>query len=347
MKDDIGSAGEIVLYQTEDGQTRIECRFEEDSLWLTQAQMADLFQTTPQNITLHLKAIYAEAEQDEAATCKSYLQVRNEGSRRVQRKLSFYRLEAVLAVGFRVRSHRGTQFRQWATAQLQEYLVKGFLLDDQRLKNPGDGKPDYFDEVLERIRDIRSAEKRMYLKVRDIFALAADYEPDAAETLQFFQIIQNKLHWAATGKTAAEILAERADHTKPNMGLTSWQGVKVRKGDVIVAKNYLREPEIQELNRVVTMYLDFAEDQARRRNVLYMKDWREKLDAFLKFNERDILTNAGKVAKEVANKLALDHYEQFHTRRLAEDAVAVEREFEEAIKKLPVVRKAKKKGGKK
>ena len=193
--------GELLLYQTEDGRTRIECRFEHETLWLTQAQMADLFQTTPQNITLHLKAIYAEGEQSEAATCKSYLQVRQEGGRSVRRQVRHYRLEVVLAVGFRVRSPRGTQFRQWATARLQEYLLKGFVLDDERLKNPpGPGVPDYFDELLERIRDIRASEQRMYLKVRDIFALAADYQPDAAETQQFFQVIQNKLHWAVTGK---------------------------------------------------------------------------------------------------------------------------------------------------
>lgn len=328
--------GELLLYQTEDGRTRIECRFEHETIWLTQAQIAELFQTTPQNITLHLKAIYAEGEQAEEATCKSYLQVRREGERSVQRQVRHYRLEVVLAVGFRVRSHRGTQFRQWATARLQEYLLKGFVLDDERLKNPtGPGVPDYFDELLERIRDIRASEKRMYLKVRDIFALAADYQPDAVETQQFFQIIQNKLHWAATGKTAAELIAERADHTQPNMGLTTWKGAKVRKTDVTVAKNYLCEEEIQQLNRIVTMYLDYAEDQASRRKVLYMRDWREKLDAFLQFNERDILTNAGKVAKEVADRLALEQYKQFHTRRLAAEGSVDERAFEEAVKNLP------------
>ena len=343
--DNNGSTGEFILYQTEDGRTRIECRFEDETLWLTQAQMAELFQTTPQNITLHLKAIYAEEEQSEAATCKSYLQVRREGGRTIQRQVRHYRLETVLAVGFRVRSHHGTQFRQWATAQLREYLLKGFVLDDERLKNPpGPGVPDYFDEVLERIRDIRASEKRMYLQVRDIFALAADYRPDDAETLKFFQVIQNKLHWAATGKTAAELIAERADHAQPNMGLTSWKGAKVRKTDVTVAKNYLREGEIQELNRIVTMYLDYAEDQARRRNVLYMLDWREKLDAFLQFNERDILNNAGKIAKEVADKLALDHYEQFAARRLTAEAQADEHAFEEAVKKLPAKPPRKKPG---
>ena len=337
--------GEILLYQTEDGRTRIECRFENETLWLTQAQIAELFQTTPQNITLHLKAIYTEGEQSEEATCKSYLQVRPEGGRRVQRQVRHYRLEVVLAVGFRVRSHRGTQFRQWATARLQEYLLKGFVMDDERLKNPpGPGTPDYFDELLERIRDIRASEKRMYLKVRDIFVLAADYRPDDAETLKFFQIIQNKLHWAATRKTAAELIAGRADHTQPNMGLTSWKGAKVRKTDVTVAKNYLREGEIQELNRIVTMYLDYAEDQARRRQVLYMRDWREKLDAFLQFNERDILTNAGKVAKEVADRLALEQYEKFAARRLAVEAKADEQAFEEAVKKLPAKQPRKKSG---
>ena len=328
--------GEILLYQTEDGRTRIECRFEDNTLWLSQTLMADLFQTTVPNINLHIKNILSEGELTEAATIKDYLIVRPEGARQVRRPVMYYSLDMIIAVGFRVRSQRGTAFRQWATARLKEYLQKGFVMDDERLKNPpGPGVPDYFDELLERIRDIRASEKRMYLKVRDIFALAADYRPDDAETLKFFQIVQNKLHWAATGKTAAELIAERADHTQPNMGLTSWKGAKVRKTDVAIAKNYLREGEIQELNRIVTMYLDYAEDQARRRNVLYMRDWREKLDAFLQFNERDILTNAGKVAKEVADRLALEHYEKFVARRLTAEAQADERAFEEAVKKLP------------
>jgi hypothetical protein len=327
--------GEIVLYQTEDGETRIECRFENENVWMTQALMAELFHTTPQNITLHLRAIYEEGELSETATCKDYLQVRTEGGRQVQRTLRHYNLETILAVGYRVRSARGTAFRQWATARLREYLVKGFVMDDERLKNPpGPGTPDYFDEILERIRDIRSAEKRLYLKVRDIFKLAADYDPTAAETQAFFQIIQNKLHWSVTRKTAAELIAERADAAKPNMGLTSWKGAKVRKMDVTIAKNYLNEKEITELNRIVTMYLDFAEDQARRRKVLYMRDWREKLDAFLQFNERDILTDAGRVEKAVADRLALDEYEKFHARRLAAESEADERAFEETVKKL-------------
>jgi hypothetical protein len=325
---------EIVLYQTEDGQTRIQCRFENENVWMTQALMAELFQTTPQNITLHLKAIYEEGELTEAATCKDYLQVRAEGPRQVQRALRHYNLEAILAVGYRVRSPRGTAFRQWATAQIKEYLVKGFVMDDERLKNPGPDRPDYFDQILDRIRDIRSSEKRMYLQVRDIFKLAADYNPTAAETLEFFQIIQNKLHWAVSGKTAAEIIAERANHQQPNMGLTSWRSTKVRKADVTVAKNYLNEKEISELNRIVTMYLDFAEDQARRRKVLYMRDWREKLDAFLQFNQRDILTDAGRVEKAVADRLALKEYEKFHACRLVAESETDERDFEEAVKKL-------------
>jgi hypothetical protein len=325
---------EIVLYQTEDGQTRIQCRFENENVWMTQALMAELFQTTPQNITLHLKAIYEEGELTEAATCKDYLQVRAEGPRQVQRALRHYNLEAILAVGYRVRSPRGTAFRQWATAQIKEYLVKGFVMDDERLKNPGPDRPDYFDQILDRIRDIRSSEKRMYLQVRDIFKLAADYNPTAAETLEFFQLIQNKLHWAVSGKTAAEIIAERANHQQPNMGLTSWRSTKVRKADVTVAKNYLNEKEISELNRIVTMYLDFAEDQARRRKVLYMRDWREKLDAFLQFNQRDILTDAGRVEKAVADRLALKEYEKFHACRLVAESETDERDFEEAVKKL-------------
>ena len=329
-------SGEIILYQTDDGRTRIECRFADETVWLSQALMADLFQTSVPNINLHIKNILDERELTGVATIKDYLIVRQEGARSVQRGVKHYNLDMILAVGFRVRSARGTVFRQWATVRLKEYLVKGFVMDDERLKNPpGPGVPDYFDELLERIRDIRASEKRMYLKVRDIFAMAADYQPDSVETQQFFQIIQNKLHWAATGKTVAELIADRADHAQPNMGLTAWKGAKVRKTDVAVAKNYLRENEIAELNRIVVMYLDYAEDQARRRNVLYMQDWRAKLDAFLRFNERDILTNAGRVAKEVADRLAIDQYEKFEVRRVRLEADTDEAAFDEAIKRLP------------
>jgi hypothetical protein len=259
--------------------------------------------------------------------------------------VDFYNLDVIISVGYRVKSQRGTQFRIWATQRLREYIVKGFTLDDERLKNPpGPGTPDYFDELLERIRDIRASEKRMYLSIRDIFALAADYDPMATETQEFFQIIQNKLHWAVTGQTAAELITGRADHTKPNMGLTTWRGSKVRRLDVTIAKNYLREKEIGELNRIVTMYLDFAEDQARRRKVLYMRDWKEKLNAFLQFNERDILTHAGRVEKAVADQLALDEYDKFEVRRLKAETVADERAFEQAVKQLPAKKPGKKKG---
>ncbi len=328
--------GEIVLYQTEDGQTRVECRFEAENIWLSQALISELFQVTVPTVNEHLKGIYADGELQPVATIRKFRIVRLEGTREVSREIEHYNLEAILAVGYRVRSARGTAFRQWATARLKEYLLKGFVLDDERLKNPpGPGVPDYFDDLLERIRDIRASEKRMYLKVRDIFALAADYNPTVIETQEFFQVIQNKLHWAVTGKTAAELIAGRADHTKQNMGLTTWCGAKVRRTDVTVAKNYLRENEIGELNRIVTMYLDYAEDQARRRKVLYMRDWKEKLNAFLQFNERDILTHAGRVEKAVADQLALDEYDKFEVRRLKAEAAAEERAFEQAIKQLP------------
>lgn len=268
-------SGEFLLYETEDGRTRVECRFAEDTLWLSQAMMAELFQSSPQNITLHLKALYAEGEIIPEATCKSYLQVRPEGERQVRRTVKFYNLDAILAVGYRVRSARGTQFRRWATERLREYLVKGFTLDDERLKNPpvaGAAVPDRFDELLDRIRDILASERRMYLRVREIFAMAADYSPSLPETTQFFRFIQNKLHFAVTGKTAAELITERANSSLPNMGLTTWKSANVQKADVTVAKSYLYEPEIGELNRIVTMWLDFAEDQARRRKEVFLKD---------------------------------------------------------------------------
>jgi hypothetical protein len=332
--------GEIILYQSEDGRTRIECRFADQSIWLTQRLMADLFQVGVNTVNEHLSNLYAERELDPGATIRKYRIVQTEGSRSVSRLVEHYSIEAILAVGYRVRSPRGTAFRQWATARLSEYLLKGFVLDDERLKNPpGRGVPDYFDEMLERIRDIRSSERRMYLQVRNILALAADYEPKDDETQQFFQIIQNKLHFAATGKTAPELIAERADHSKPNMGLTAWKGGIVRKGDVTVAKNYLNEGEIAELNRIVTMFLDFAEDQARRRKQVFMRDWREKLDEFLRFNERNVLPDAGGVSREAADRRAVDQYELFHQRRLADaDAQAEEdtmKQLEKLAKDLP------------
>lgn len=337
---------DFILYQTEDGRTRIQCRFENETLWLTQAQIAELFQTTPQNVTLHLKAIFAEGELLETATCKEYLQVRAEGGRAVSRTLRHYRLEAIVAVGYRVRSQRGTQFRKWATERLSEYLLKGFTMDDARLKNPpGEGHTDYFDELLERIRDIRASERRMYLRVREILALASDYTPTDPQTQVFFQTVQNKLHFAATGKTAPELIAERARSAEPNMGLTAWQGGVVRKGDVTIAKNYLRLEEIDELNRIVGMFLDFAEDQARRRKEIFLHNWQTRLDDFLRFNDRAILPDAGKVTRKQADEFARQEYDRFAARRREQLEIEGEGDtlklLEENVKKLPVPRKSK------
>jgi hypothetical protein len=252
----------------------------------------------------------------------------------VSRQIEYYNLDAILAVGYRVRSPRGTQFRRWATERLREYLVKGFTMDDERLKNPpvqSSGVPDYFDELLERIRDIRASERRMYLRVREIFALAADYEANDKDTAKFFQIIQNKLHFAATGKTAAELIAARADHTRPNMGLTTWTGGSVRKADVTVAKNYLAEDEITELNRIVVMWLDYAEDQARRRKQVFLRDWETKLNEFLVFNERRILPNAGTVSKESADAKAEEEYGRFAVLRRAFFEAEAERDAAKAL----------------
>lgn len=312
--------GEFLLYETEDGRTRVECRFVEDSLWLTQVLMAALFQKDVRTINEHLKNAYEEGELEPGATIRKFRIVRSEGARQVSRNLDHYNLDAILAVGYRVRSQRGTQFRRWATERLREYLVKGFTLDDERLKNPpvtDSGVPDRFDELLERIRDIRASERRMYLRVREIFAMAADYSPSLAETTRFFQVIQNKLHFAVTGKTAAELIRERADAGQPNMGVTSTKSGTVRKADVTVAKNYLLEPEISELNRVVVMWLDFAEDQARRRKEIFLKDWEEKLDAFLTFNDREVLPNAGSVSKDEADAHVAAEYDRFAARRRA------------------------------
>ncbi len=316
----LGMQGEFLLYETEDGRTRVECRFVEDTLWLTQALMAELFQKDVRTINEHLKNTYDEGELEAGATIRKFRIVRQEGLRQISRNLDHYNLDAILAVGYRVRSARGTQFRRWATERLREYLVKGFTLDDERLKNPpvaGSVAPDRFDELLERIRDIRASERRMYLRVQEIFAMAADYSPSLPETTRFFRIIQNKLHFAVTGKTAPELIRERADAGLPNMGLTSSKSGTVYKADVTIAKNYLLEPEISELNRVVGMWLDFAEDQARRRKEIFLKDWAEKLDAFLLFNDRQVLPDAGQVSKAEADAHAEAEYARFATRRRA------------------------------
>lgn len=320
----------ILIYQTEKGNTKIDVRLENGTVWMRQKAIAELYQTTPQNITLHVKNIYEEGELEEEATCKYYLQVQNEGAREVKRKAKHYNLEMILAIGYRVRSHRGTQFRQWATERLNEYLVKGFTMDDDRLKDMRNFGQDYFDELLERIRDIRASEKRFYQKITDIYATSVDYDSKADMSREFFATVQNKLHFAIHGHTASELIASRVDATKENMGLTSWKGDKVRKQDIKVAKNYLTEKEMKSLNRIVTMYLDYAEDQAERNQPMYMKDWIEKLNAFLQFNGREILENAGKVSAKVAEQLAVQEYEKFNKNRLVKN---VDGDFDEFIKK--------------
>jgi hypothetical protein len=326
----------LILYQTEDGRTRIQCRFEDETVWLTQAQMAELFQTTPQNVTLHLKAIFADGELDMAATCKDYLQVRIEGSREVSRALRHYRLEAILAVGYRVRSHRGTQFRQWATARLSEYLVKGFTMDDERLKNPpGKGHTDYFDELLARIRDIRSSERRFYQKVLDIYATSIDYDPSSEASQRFFATVQNKMHWATHGRTAAELIHERADAGKPLMGMsTARPGGIVRKEDATIAKNYLTEEELEALNRIVSFYIEFAELRALDRKPMTMRDWLVKLDEFLRLSGRELLDHAGSISAEEARAKAEQEYDRY--RKLADaQPRPVDADFEEAVRRLP------------
>ncbi|MEB6551156.1 virulence RhuM family protein [Heyndrickxia sporothermodurans] len=313
----MNSESSFLMYQTENGDTKIQVRLEGETVWMTQKAMAELFQTSPQNITLHIKNIYEEGELLEESTCKNYLQVQNEGEREVKRRVKHYNLEMIIAVGYRVRSHRGTQFRQWATERLNEYMVKGFTMDDERLKEMRNIGADYFDELLERIRDIRASERRFYQKITDIYATSIDYDPSTPIAREFFATVQNKLHFAIHGHTASELIMKRADASKPNMGLTSWKGDKVRKQDVAVAKNYLSQEELSDLNRIVTMYLDYAESQAKKKKPMYMKDWAERLDAFLEFNEHEILTNAGKIKAKVAEQFANEHYEVFHQQRLA------------------------------
>ncbi len=306
-------AGELILYTTEDGGARIQLRADGGTVWLSQAEMADLFQTTVPNVNIHIRNVIAEGELRAEATIKEDLMVRQEGGREVRRAVKVYSLDMILAVGYRVRSLRGTQFRRWATTHLREYLIKGFVLDDARLKEPGGW--DYFDELLARIREIRASEKRFYQKVRDIYATAVDYDKTSDAAQLFFKKVQNKMLWAITGQTAAELIAGRADPAQPNMGLTTWQGGRVRRQDVTVAKNYLSREELEQLDRIVVMYLDYAEDQARRRRAMTMHEWEDRLDAFLQFNEREVLTHAGKLRAEVAEKLALERYEAFDAAR--------------------------------
>lgn len=308
----------FLMYQTENGDTKIQVRLEGETVWMTQKAMAELFQKSVKTINEHIKNIYDERELQEEATIRKNRIVQIEGSREVEREVTFYNLEMIIAVGYRVRSHRGTQFRQWATERLNEYMVKGFTMDDDRLKEMRNIGADYFDELLERIRDIRASEKRFYQKITDIYATSIDYDSNSTIAKEFFATVQNKLHFAIHGHTASELIVERANATKPNMGLTSWKGDKVRKTDIAVAKNYLSQEELSDLNRIVTMYLDYAESQAKKKKPMYMKDWAQKLDAFLEFNEHDILTNAGKISAKLAEQFAKEQYEVFQQQRLAE-----------------------------
>ena len=320
---------QIIIYQTEDGHTKLDVRLENETVWLTQKLMAELFQTTPQNITIHLKNIFEEGELKESATCKDFLQVRKEGERKVERKQKFYNLDAIISVGYRIKSNIATRFRQWATQHIKEYIVKGFVMDDERLKNP-DLPFDYFEELLRRIQDIRTSEKRFYHKITDIYATSVDYDPTLETSILFFQTVQNKMHWAITGKTAAEIVSERANSKKPNMGLTSWKGTIPRKQDVAIAKNYLNEAELLALNNLTEQYLIFAEGQAMRRIPMYMKDWIEKLHGFLSLNDREILTHAGKISHQLAQDKAEKEYDKYHQIQVN----TKESDFDKEVKKI-------------
>jgi hypothetical protein len=334
-KPDQPDDSKIILYQTEDQQTRLEVRFQGQEFWLSLNQVAELFERDKSVISRHLKNIFTEGELDAGATVAKSATVQSEGTRTVKRVIEYYSLPVVLAVGYRVNSHRGTQFRQWATARLQEFLVKGFVMDDERLKNPpGPGQEDYFEELLARIRDIRSSERVFYRKVLDIYATSVDYDPAAEASQRFFAVVQNKMHWAAHGHTAAEIVHERADASKPRMGLTHTRpGGVVRKTDVSIAKNYLNAEELETLNRVVNAYLEFAELQAKARKPMTMAAWIAKLDDFLRLSDRELLTHAGKISAEAAKAKAELEYDRFRT---LEDAKprAVDADFDAAVEKL-------------
>lgn len=340
MSDQLPSKSQLLIYQSEDGRIRLDVRFEGETVWLTQPMIADLFETTVPNVSMHLRNVFEEGELIEEATVKNFLTVRQEGARQVSRNLEYYNLDAIISVGYRVKSRVATQFRIWATQQLREYIVKGFLMDDERLKNP-DLPFDYFEELLRRIQDIRTSERRFYQKITDIYATSIDYDPTDDASIHFFKTVQNKMHWAITGQTAAELIVSRADNTKPHMGLTNWRGAKVRKEDVTVAKNYLNEEELAALNNLVEQYLVFATGQAMRRIPMKMADWISKLDSFMTINDRDILTHAGRISHELALVHADAQYQTFHQKRL--DAAAEQPDdFDRAVKSLPAVTSAKK-----
>lgn len=324
----------VLFYASSDGAVHVEVVFQNETFWLPQKRMAELFGVEVNTISYHCKEVFSSGELHEESTVRKIRTVQREGGRDVIRNVEFYNLEMVIAVGYRVNSHQATQFRIWATQTLKEFIIKGFVLDDERLKQGRRFGKDYFDELLERIREIRASERRFYLKITDIYEqCSVDYQKDAEITQTFFKTVQNKLHWAITGHTAAEIIAGRADATKQNLGLATWKNAphgKILKTDVTVAKNYLKEKEIKGLERIVTMFLDYAENQAARQIPMRMEEWISKLDGFLQFNEYDILTNAGKVSHEVAKKLAEDEYTKF---RVIQDR-DYKSDFERATKKI-------------
>ena len=303
---------EMILYQSEDGQTKVEVRMEGETVWLTLNQLAELFQRDKSVISRHIKNVFEEGELLPGSVVAKFATTAADGK---TYQVDYYNLDMIISVGYRVNSHRGTQFRIWATGRLREYIIKGFALDDERLKRAG--QMNYFDELLARIRDIRSSEKVFYQKAKDIYATSIDYDADHAQTVEFFRIVQNKLLWAVSKKTAAEIIRDRANAANPNMGLTTWAGAKVRKGDVTVAKNYLNEEEITALNLLVEQYLVFAEAQAQQRKPMYMKDWIKRLNDILTINEREVLEHAGKIRKELADEMAAKQYEKFKARQQA------------------------------
>jgi len=324
---------EILLYQTVDGKTKVEVRLENETVWLTQSQMVELFQTTKQNISLHIRNIFNGGELVEDTVVKEYLTTAADGK---NYRTKYYTLEVIISVGYRVKSHRGTQFRIWATQQLKEFLIKGFVLNDERLKETGHTNP-YFDELLERIRDIRSSEKIFYAKIKDIYATSIDYSPNSEQAQLFFASVQNKMHWAIHGQTAAEVIYKRANAENANMGLMSWKNSpkgKIRKSDITVAKNYLTQDELTELNLIVDQYLSFAELQARNRKSMYMVDWERKLHDFLTLNEKQILLDAGKISHQLAVELAEKEFEKFAKKQIASADMEVMKKIEQELMKI-------------
>ena len=327
----------LVLYTSPDGSARLQLRIEHKTLWVTQRHIAELFQKDVRTINEHLQNIFSEGELPPEATIRKYRIVQAEGSRTVERLVDHYSLDVFIAVGYRVRSARGTQFRQWATNTLREYLTKGFAIDDERLMAGRSVGADYFDELLERIRAIRASERRFYQKITDIYATSINYDKDAPITQDFYATVQNKLHWASHGHTAAEIVTERADATKPNMGLKTWKNAPagpIRKADVGIAKNYLTHEEMTALNRVVTMYLDYAEDPAMRQRPMHMADWVKKLDAFLEFNERNILTHAGRVSADMARQHAEQEFAKHEAALRIREATEPTSDFDKAVERI-------------